>query len=231
VDNLFDLPGKGDPLHLVQFFTEARNLLDECFRQIIAGPSSILVHLAIGSFAIRMNASYGPSSLTELGNICNTPDRQHLRRFVDEHSYFHRMQHRKANGKYVLNYYVPVWMGGFFLDPIRSRDLYSTSLVIDKCQKAINSLFLAPNDPRFNSNSLECFFMPTRTEPGDIPIDNIANATRLLESARNGSDQNELLLFLEYLSKIHWLDIYNGNEDQRHFTNGIVYWVCTTLVG
>jgi len=177
-----------------------------------------------------MNTSYGPSSLTELGSICNTPDRQHLRRFVDEHSYFYRIQNRRANGKYVLNYYVPVWMGDFFLDPNRSRYLYSTSLVIDACQKAIKSLILDPI--HFHARGPVDFFTPMQSNrPRLVPIDNIAPATHLLESAGNGSDRNELLLFLEYLSKIPWLDVYNGNQKQRRFTNRIVHWVCTTLVG
>jgi len=177
-----------------------------------------------------MHTSYGPGSLTELGNICNTPDRQRSRRVVDEHPYFHRMQHRRANGKYVLNYYVPVWVRGFFLHPNRSRYLYSTSLVIDACQKAIKSLILDPIHSH-TSGPID-FFTPMQSmRPTLVPIDNIAPATHLLESAGNGSDRNELLLFLEYLSKIPWLDLYNGNEEQRQFTNGIVHWVCTTLVG
>ena len=65
----------------------------------------------------------------------------------------------------------------------------------------------------------------------EVLIGNIANATHLLESAGNGSDKNELQLFLEYLSNIHWLDIYNGNERQRRLTNVILHWVFTTLVG
>jgi len=141
------------------------------------------------------------------------------------------MQHRRANGKYVLNYYVPVWMRDFSLNPNRSRYLYSTSLVIDTCRKAIKSLILDPT-PHSHSRGPVAFFIPMRlTLSNVVPIGNIAPATHLLESAGNGSDRNELLLFLEYLSKIPWLDLYNGNEEQRHFTNGIVHWVCTTLVG
>ena len=174
-----------------------------------------------------MNTLYGPGSLTELGNICNTPDRQRLRSLLNEHSYFCRIQRRSANDRYVLQYWLPEWMQDFFLDPNRSRYLYSTSLVIDTCQKAIENLIL---DPTSNSDSMNLvdFFAPLWC---GVPIGNIANATHLLERAGNGSNRNELLLFLEYLSKIHWLDVYNGNEQQGRFTNGIVHWVCTTLVG
>ena len=169
----------------------------------------------------------------EIGDICNTLDRQRLRRCVDEHSYMIRI-HRKVKDKYVLGYYVSTWLRDFFIDTNRSRDLYSTSLVIGKCQKTINSLILAPN-PHFYNNlsSLKYFFTPTPTPtpPSEIPIDNIANATRLLERARNGSDRNELLLFLQYLSEIHWSDIYNRGGEKRHLTTRIMHWVCTTLVG
>jgi hypothetical protein len=171
-----------------------------------------------------------PRSFREIGNICNTPDRQRLRRFVDEHSYLIRI-HEQVEDKYVLGYYVPLWMRDFFFDPNRSRHLYSTSLVIDKCQMAIKSLILDPNPDFHKNDDLVYFFTPMPTPSGESLIGNIANATRLLESARNGSDRHELLPFLEYLSEIHWFDIYNRCQGQRHFINGIVHWVCTTLVG
>jgi len=168
-------------------------------------------------------------TLRELGDICNTPDRQILRRFVDEHSYL--SCHMMDKGKYVLWYRVPTWMRDFFLDPTRCQYLYSTSLVIDQRQKAIKNLILVPNPGSNENKSLVYFFTPTPTSSSEILIDNIANATHLLESARNGSDRNELLFFPEYLSKIHWFDIYNRDRHQRYFTDGIVHWACTTLVG
>jgi hypothetical protein len=200
------------------------NLLDECFRQTqaIADPSSIPIHLAFGIEA------YVPTALREIRSICNTPDRQLLRRFVDELSYLIRI-HQKVKDKYVLRYYVPHWMRDFFFDPNRCRHLYSTSLVIYKCQKAIKNLILDPY-PDFYDD-LVYFFTPTPTPSGEIPIGNIANATHLLKSATNGSDRNALLLFLAYLSEIHWFDIYNRGQSRRHFANRIIHWVCTTLVG
>jgi hypothetical protein len=169
---------------------------------------------------------YVPSSLREIRNMCNTPNRQRLR-FVDEYLIPIQM---KVEDKYVLRYYVSKWLRDFFFDPNRSRYLYSTSLVIEKCQKAIKNLILDSNPDLHtgNNNDLICFFMPTPAPSGEIPI---ANAIRLLESARNGSDRNELLLFLEHLSGIHWFDIYHSGWGQRQLTNGIVHWVCTTLVG
>ena len=202
------------------------NLLDECFRQTIAGPSSTPIHLAFGL------DEYIPRSLREIGNICNIPDRQRLRRFVDEHSYLIRI-HQKLKDKYVLSYYVPMRTRDFCFDPNRSPYLYSTSLVIDKCQKAIKSL-ICDTYPYFRENdSLVYFFMSTPTLLfGGVPtVRNIANATRLLESATNESDRHDLLLFLNYLSGIHWFGVYNRGQGQRHFTNGIVHWACTTLVG
>jgi len=203
---------------------EACNLLDECFRQTIGGPSSKPIHLAA---AID---GYMPRTLKQLGDIYNTPDQQHLRRFVDEHSYLIPI-HKKVKDKYVLGYSVPNWLRGFFFDPNRSGYLYSTSLVIERCQKAIKSFIFETNPDSYKNNGPVYFFTPTLTPFGEIPIGSIANPTCLLESTSNGSDRQELLLFLESLSEIHWFDIYNKGWDQRHFTNRIVHWVCTTLVG
>ena len=171
-----------------------------------------------------------PSSLRKIVNICNTPDRQRLRRFADEHSYL-IPTHIKVEGKYVLGYNVSIWMRNFFFDPNRSRHLYSTSSVIDRCQQAIKTHILDPNiDPNKN-HGLVYFFTQTLTLLSEISISNNANATHMLESATNGSDRHELLLFLEYLSEIHWFDIYHMGCGQRLLTNRIMHWVCTTLVG
>ena len=139
--------------------------------------------------------------------------------------------HEKSNDKYVLTYNVQMRMCDFFFDPTRSRYLYSTSLIIDECQKAIKHHILDLN-PRSHVNyGLVYFFTPTPTLSGEIPIGNIANATHLLESARNEPDGHPLLLFLEYLSEIYWFDIYHRGQGQRYLTNSIMHWACTTLVG
>jgi hypothetical protein len=121
-------------------------------------------------------------------------------------------------------------MNDFFLNPNRSQHLYSISLVINECQKAITkSLILGRNpDYSINCHNLINFFTLKLSKSGEIPI---VNAIHLLESARNGSDRHELLLFLKYLSEIHWFDIYKRGSLQRNLTDGIVHWVCTTLVG
>jgi hypothetical protein len=181
------------------------------------------MHLA---FAIE---GYMPSSFRKIENICNTPDRQRLRRFADEHSYLIPTL-IKVKGKYVLGYSVPIWMRDFFFDPNRSRHLYSTSLVIDECQQAIETHILDPNFDPDKNHGLVDFFTQALTLSSDISISNIANATHLLESATNGSDQQELLLFLEYLSEIRWFDIYHKGWGQRLLANRIARWVCTTLV-
>jgi hypothetical protein len=115
----------------------------------------------------------------------------------------------------------------FFFNPNRSQHLYSTSLVIDKCQKAIKSLILDPNLDCCDNNNLVDFFMPTLAL-----FSNATNATHLLESATNGSDRHELLLFLKYLSEIDWFDVYwHRGPGERDLTSAIMHWVCTTLVG
>ena len=90
-------------------------------------------------------------TLKAIGSICNIPDRQRLRRFVDERSYLIRV-HGKLKDKTYLMYYVPMWMRDFFFDPTRSRYLYSTSLVIDECQKAIKHLILDLNPHSYVPN-------------------------------------------------------------------------------
>ena len=168
-----------------------------------------------------------PTSFREIGNICNSPERQRLKKFVDEHSYLTRILMTTEN-KYFLGYYLPIWIRGFFLNPTRCRYLYSTSLVIDGCQKAINSLILDPNSDFRMHNNLIYFFMPPPTPSGEIPI---ANATRFLGNARHGPDRRDLLLFLNDLSEIRWFGIYNRGWSRRRLTNRIIHWVCTTLVG
>ena len=159
-----------------------------------------------------------PKSLREIGKFCNIPDQQRLRKFVDEHSHLIHVRHKQIQDKHVLGYYVPRWLCDFFFDPNRSQRFYSTSWVIDECQQAIEG-FIAPNNvshfPRF-------FFM--------LPHGEISNATRLLEHVRKGSNKNDLLLFLGYLSKFHWLDIYTSSRDHRDLTYEIIHWVCITLV-
>ena len=167
-----------------------------------------------------------PRSFREIGNICDTSDRQRLMRFVDEHSYLIPI-HTKVKDKYVLRYHIPIWPRDFFFDPNRSQCLYSTSLVIDKCQRAIKNLILDTTPDSYNDGLIH-FFTLTPTLSGGIPI---ANATHMLESARHGPHRSDLLFFLEYLSEIDWFNIYHSGQGPRHLTNGIVHWVCTTLVG
>ena len=201
-----------------------RNLLDECYRQTTAGfvdgEISILLHLGldIGGF---------PRSLREIEAISNnTPDRQRLRKFVQEHSSLINTHHTMADDRlsvaghrHVLRYSISRWLCDFAFDPNRSRNLYSTSLVTSECQRAIGA-FIAKNSV-FWPHQLNQFF---------VQDDEVSDASRLLEHAKDGSDRNDLLLFLRYLSKIHWLDIYPRGWNEGHFTHGIVQWVCTTLV-
>ena len=67
--------------------------------------------------------------------------------------------------------------------------------------------------------------LPSNTFFVQTKYGGISNASRLLEYVRNGADSNDLLLFLRYLSKIDWLNIYN-KWAQRRWTNEIAHWVC-----
>lgn len=227
-----NFPKELHPLQLNQFHAYSHNLLDECYRQnlssAVVGPNSILMHLAFEMVPSPFQSSdwfimpdIVLKSPQEIVNICNLPDRWALKRFVDENSHLvHIANGMVIHGKVVEAYYVPRWLRGFFFDPNRCQSLYSTSWVINKCQRAIEGLI--QQDSGFYLFS--SFFVSKKH--GEIP-----GASHLLEHARNGSDRNELMLFLEYLSKVHWLDIYNAGQDQRRVTNGIIHWVFTTLVG
>jgi hypothetical protein len=176
-------------------------------------------------------------SLWEIAKICNIPDRQLLKRFVEEHTFLIHTRPKKVEGKHVSAYYVPRWLRGFFCDPNRSRCFYSTSWIITKCFHTIEE-YLGPDRVY---HSLVPFFVPTKYREisfasGDIVVPDIAvhgisDATCFLEHVRNGSDRNHLLRFLGKLSEIHWLDIYSESWAHRRLANEIVHWVCTTLVG
>jgi len=216
----FDLPRKGNPLQLDHFLTEVQSLLDECYRKTTAGfvngEISILLNLALDTRGGQL-LPY-PKSLREIEAISNnTLDRQHLRKFVDEHLplILHR-RHTKHKNKHLLGYSVSHWLCNFTFDPNRSRSLYSTSLVTRVCQRAIDG-FIEKNSG-FNPKE---FF---------VQYDEISDASRLLEHAKNGPDSDDLLLFLQYLSKIQWLNIYTQDWEGRFLTYAIIQWVCTTLV-
>jgi len=222
----FDLPMEDDPLQLNQFHADTRNLLDECYRHNLAGSvngsGSIIMDLAM-----EMEESYIPRSLRKIGNICNMPDQQLLRRFIDENLYLIHIQHARVTDKYVLAYCTPRWLRDFFFDPNRSHSSYSTSRIIEKCQMAVKRVI----DPNHNIHcmALKPFFTPKIY--GDVAIGKISNATRLLESVRKGSNSNELLDFLGYLSEICWLDVNFSDVIQKALAIEVAQWVCITLVG
>jgi len=175
------------------------------------------------------------TSLREIGNICNIPDRQLLKRFVEERTFLIHTQPQKVEDKRVLEYYVPRLLRGYFFDPNRSRCSYSTSWIIAKWFEHAIEEYLQP-DSHFPL--LFSFFAPAKYVQlsigdivfRDIAVDGISDASRFLEHVRNGSARNDLLRFLGNLSDIHWFDIYTGGFAQIYLANEIVYWVCTTLV-
>jgi hypothetical protein len=175
--------------------------------------------------------------LWEIGDICNIPDRQLLKRSVEEHAFLIHTRPKKVQDKCVLGYYVPRWLHGFFCDPNRSRCSHSASWNIAKCFEHAIEEYLQP-DCRFYP--IIPFFVPARLGRDEfcfgeivrgIAVDGISDATRFLEHVRYGSDRNDLLHFLGNLSEIHWLNIYTRDCPGIHLANDIVHWVCTTLVG
>ena len=192
------------------------------------------MHLA---FQIEDNGRTAPmpKSLREIGDICDIPDQQLLRRLLEEHTFSIHTQSKEVEDKHVLAYYVPRWLRGFFFDPNRSRRFYSTSWIIAKCfEAAVENLL-----PNGGFVRLLPFFVPAINDEinfhdivvRDITVDGISDATRFLEHVRYGSNRNDLLHFLGNLCEIHWLDIYTRDHASRCLANDIVHWLCTTLVG
>ena len=189
--------------------------------------------------AFRLDGfSYRASSLWEIGSICNILDRQLLKRFVEEHAFLILTRPKEVEHKYVLGYYIPRWLHGFFCNPRRSQCSYSASWVIAKCFEHAIEEYLRPDSHVY---PVIPFFVPARLGRDEISfgdivvrgiaIDAISDATRFLEHVRYGSDRNDLLRFLGNLSEIHWLNIYSRECPGIDLANDIVHWVCTTLVG
>ena len=145
----------------------------------------------------------------------NASDEQFLR-LVEEHPNLIYISIANIKDKHVLQYFIPWGMRVFLFDPSRCRNLYSSALVVSKCQQTIKASIM------LSSSSDPSWFFFAR--------DQYSDASRLLEHVKNGPDSGDLLLFLRYLSKIHWRNIYIAGGPQRRLTHGIIYWVCTTLV-
>jgi hypothetical protein len=221
LEKLFDLPRADDPLQLDQLSTDTHDLLDECYRQtlsssVVDSASSILIFFAVG-----MGPQFTAKSVRRMKIVCNIPDRQLLKMFTEENSLLKIYGRQKF--KYVSTYFVPQGLRDFLFDPIRSRCFCPTSWIIDRCQLAMKKI--DSNVPsHFHSNLLTNFLWPQAAI-------GISNASRLLEHVRNGSDKNDLLPFLTYLSELCWFDIYTRSNFGRQVANRIVHWVYTTLVG
>ena len=198
-----------------------RNFLDECYHKTLAssvtGPNSLLiVPLALAEIVQLNSIITSCRSLKEIGNIYPTLDQRLLRRFVEQHSYLIHITHKMVNNKHLLAFRVPSHLCNFFFDPDRCRSIYSPSWVLDKCQQAIKR-FIGESG-RIHDPSTPLFFTQTKF------------SSSLLEHVRNETDSNDLLLFLGYLSRIDWLNIYKYWA-KRQLTHAIAHWVCTTLVG
>jgi len=180
----------------------------------VNGEISILMPLML---EVRTRPFPQPKTLGEIETSTNTLDRQRLRMFVNEHSFLIHTQYSNDSGEHYLEYTISCWLCDFIFDPNRSQSLYSTSSVTSECQRAIE-LFIA-EDADYHPAA---FFASDRL--------GISDASRLLEHVKDGFDSHYWLLLLRYLSKIHWLDIYTRGWEGRTLTNGIMEWVCMTLV-
>lgn len=81
--------------------------------------------------------------------------------------------------------------------------------------------------PPVGCGDLVLFFTPTPY--GDIARGEIAHGSHLLESIRDGSNKNDLLGFLEYLSEICWLDVNFSDVNKKALAIQIAQWACIIL--
>jgi len=220
----FGLPQTHDPLQLSKFYFDTCNILDGCYRQVLAGPTvgpvPILMHIAL-DFC-------GPKILTEISMHYNNSNPQLVKSFLQKHSFLFRLTMilvtRPLYGCIAVS--APFQLRNFFFDPGRSRHLYSIPWIINKCWEAVKcSLRVPPTCHAFEpAFGLRNFFIPNQ----DCQISG-ASLMLSAESIRNGPDDDNLLRFLGSLYRIPWDTCFSSYESYV-CTLAIAQWVCKTLV-
>lgn len=174
--------------------------------------------------AFDSDISSTPSQISRIYNISNL---QLVKSFLQEHSFLFNIwmsddQHSR------LCYSAPVQLCNFFFDPGRCRHLYSMPWIIRKCWEAVK--YYCDKQRQFpwirSPFALRKFF--TGSQGGQIP------GASLMFSASIGNRPNEnyLLDFLRFLSRIPWLDTNISFEEhnQDFFPLAIAQGVCRALV-
>jgi hypothetical protein len=178
---------------------------------------------------IALDFDDSPKTFLEISRTCNISNPQLVKSFLQKHSFLFHIQGHNEEGDMVLVYSAPFQLRNFFLDPGRSRHLYSVPWIIGKCWEAIECA-LETRSFRWYTATLWHFFSPSQ----DCQI---SGASHMLfaESIRNGLDDVNLLPFLGFLCKIPWVDTWfiDESDDQSESevcTLAIAQWVCKTLV-
>jgi hypothetical protein len=163
----------------------------------------------------------------EISRTCNIPNPQLVKSFLQEHSFLFHMQ-RSDDGEEVLVYSAPFQLRSFFLDPGRSRHLYSMPWIIDKCWEAVKYALQVQIPLTHNSIGfffgLQNFFAPNQDRQ-------VSGASLMLfaESIRGELDNDNLLRFLGFLCRMPWHTCFNSEESEA-CTLAIAQWVCEGLV-
>ena len=177
-----------------------------------------------------------PGTLLEMCRICNVPDPQLVKRFLQEKSFLFHAQYKKNGKRLVRAFSAPLQLRNFFFDPGRSRRLYSVPCIIGKLWEGVGVVLGKQLKGDIWSShfwrlisGLRNFFTPKE----DCQI---SSASLMLSAASigNRSDSDSLLGFLAFLSKIPWLDIWftaGRSADSEFCATAIAQWVCIALVG
>lgn len=225
----FGLPQNHDPLQLSKFYLDTCSILDECYRQVLAGPSigpcMIPMHIAL-----NFSSDADAKTLLDICRVCNIADPHLVKRYLQGHSFLVYTKVKYDEAKCILTYHAPPHLHSFFLNPGRSRHLYSAPWILRKCWDGLECALgmRLKNDALFAVKfafSFDKFFLPGRGCQ-------ISSASLMLstETIKNGSDSESLLGFLKLLSRIPWLDICFDCDLGEICTQSIARWVCVALV-
>ena len=226
----FGLPHNHDPLQLSNIYFDTCYILDQCYRQVLSGPTvgpvPLPMHMALDFKTEEFNGGTRAKTLLDISGSCNIPNPQVVKRFLQEHHFlFHTRAEFHGGGVLTLIYSAPSQLRNFFFDPGRCRHLYSIPRIIDNCLEAIKDV-LEMRGVSYStfpfSIGLQGFFLPN--QHCQFSCANLM----LSESIINGSNNTHLLRFLGFLHRMPWYNCFRS--ESARCTLAICEWVCKALV-
>jgi hypothetical protein len=178
---------------------------------------------------IALDSDDSPKTLLEITRTFNVSNSQLVKSFLQEHPFLFRIQGHNKKRNMILVYSASSPLRNFFLDPGRSRHLYPMPWIIDKCWEAIECALKMrhPSHSSWTLSRLQYFFAGPASQ--DCQISG-ASLMLLAASIRNGLDDDNLLCFLGFLSRIPWDSCFSDYQSEA-CTLAIAQCVCKTLVG